>query len=383
MNDSVTLPNKPLVPSGQMQAALIQRDLGDMPVSVAIYFDDRLYERVESMAQKMAKSSVVVPQHLREKPDVCFAVIVYALSWKLNPYAVGAATYQPVEGGRIGFEGKLIQAIIENAGRLEPGTGGVHFSHYGDWSKVQGKFEIATSNSGKKYAKATWTDDDARAGRCGVKVWAHMRGEKEARSINFDLIQAQPRNSTLWAVDPRTQIQYTAVRRFGNTACPGLLMGVPFDVEDNAHPIEREVPGEVVGVEMPTSRAEESQKSEATAAQTANNAAKSESQTRAGEPTASDQIDKSTEVTKSEAPMSREAALPEARNDQAASDPGPLITGPQARVVAVKMKNGGVTDKELVERFGFNSAQIPMSQINAVMAWMDNPAGQRGEDPQR
>ena len=49
--------------------------------------------------------------------------------------AVAQCTYQ-TPGGRVGFEGKLCQAIIENSGRVK---GGVKFTHYGDWDKLKGK----------------------------------------------------------------------------------------------------------------------------------------------------------------------------------------------------------------------------------------------------
>lgn len=221
-----------------------------MPTALALYLDDRLYERVSSIASRMSKADGVTPKHLIAKPEACFAVVTRAITWRLDPFAVGAATYQ-TPGGQIGFEGKLVHAIIENSGKLDPASGGIRYEHYGDWSKVQGKFRIAESQKqdgegkAKKYAMATWTDDDARAGKpsdqvkwplaqsCGVRVIAQLRGEPSPRTLDFDLIQAQPRNSTLWATDPMTQICYTAVRRFASAVAPSLVMGVPFDPVDN------------------------------------------------------------------------------------------------------------------------------------------------------
>jgi hypothetical protein len=154
-------------------------------------------------------------------------VVVRALTWKLDPYAVAECTYQ-TPGGKVGYEGKLCQAILENSGKM---VGGVRYEHYGDWSKVQGKWERAKSQKGKEYARATWTDREAEG--LGVTVIAQIDGETEPRKMDFDLIQAFPRNSTLWATDPRTQICYTAVRRFASVAAPGLFLGVPFDPEDS------------------------------------------------------------------------------------------------------------------------------------------------------
>ena len=194
--------------------------------ALQIMLDDRLFDRAKMMAGYMAKAEGFTPKHLIGKTEACFAVLTRALTWRLDPFAVACCTYQ-TPGGSIGYEGKLCQAILENSGKLE---GPVRFHHYGDWSKVQGKFEKKRGSTGKEYAAPTWTDEDAAG--LGVVVSAKIVGEPEQREWSFDLIQAYPRNSTLWATDPKTQICYTAVRRFGNVAAPGIFMGVPFDRDD-------------------------------------------------------------------------------------------------------------------------------------------------------
>jgi len=339
-------------------------ELGSMPIATAIYFDDRLYARVEQMATRIAKSEIMVPDHIRGKPDVAFAVIVYALTWKLNPYAVACATYQPVAGARVGFEGKLIAAIIENSGRLEPGTGGVHFEHYGDWTKIQGHFQMRKSEKGREYAVSTWTDDDARAGACGVRVWAHVRGELQPRELRFDLIQAQPRNSTLWATDARTQLCYTAVRRFGNLIVPSLLMGAQFEAEEiTPSQTEREVAGETIGVEQPTQkmRNEESTVSEAVSA---GHAAEAAAETK------SETIDKQTgEITGAKQPPGETKQPPGEENS------GPLLSAEQRRFVAIKMQRATLTEGDFVNRFGCTLGEAPASKVNEVLKWVDDPMG--------
>ena len=67
----------------------------------------------------------------------------------ISPFQVGKATYS-TPGGAIGFEGKLVQAIIENSGHLEPGSGGVKREYYGDWSKIQAKFAKRKSEAAER-----------------------------------------------------------------------------------------------------------------------------------------------------------------------------------------------------------------------------------------
>ena len=211
--------------SGQLAALLP----GTSSPAMQIMLDDRLFERVKLIAKYMANAEGFTPRHLLGKTEACFAVVTRSLTWKLDPFAVACCTYQ-TPGGAIGYEGKLCQAILENSGKIE---GAVKYEHYGDWSKIQAKFKIQTSDKGKKYAVPNWKEAD-EAG-VGVTVSAKIIGEPEVREWSFDLIQAFPRNSTLWATDPKTQICYTAVRRFANVAAPGLFMGVPFERDDLGH----------------------------------------------------------------------------------------------------------------------------------------------------
>lgn len=197
-----------------------------MPPAMALWFDDKLFNRARLIAKYLSEAKGFVPPHLLGKPQACFAVVERSLTWRLSPYAVAASTYE-TPGGKVGYEGKLCQAILENSGRL---VGPVKYEHYGDWSKVQGKFEIKNGNNNKPYPHRTWGPTDAKG--LGVIVRAQVRGEPAPREWSFELIQAFPLNSTLWATDPKTQICYTAVRRFGSVAAPGLFMGVPFDRND-------------------------------------------------------------------------------------------------------------------------------------------------------
>lgn len=199
--------------------------IAGMPMGLAILFNDKLYERCKEVARRVAGAEGFTPPHLLGKVEACFAVVTRAITWKLDPQAVAQSTFQ-TPGGRVGYEGKLIQAILENSGRLE---GNVKYDHRGDWGKIKGKFELKKGQSGKEYPVPTWTRADAKG--LSVVVSAKVKGELEPRALEVDLDDMFPLNSTLWATRPRQQICYTACRAFANIACPGLLMGEPFDVD--------------------------------------------------------------------------------------------------------------------------------------------------------
>lgn len=205
---------------------------GNLPFAFSMFMDDALFQRAQKMAKFMAAAQGVLPKHLIGKEVACFAVLSRALTWRLDPFAVAQSTYE-TPGGAVGYEGKLCMAILERSGHLD---GGVRFEHYGDWTKVKNKFQIITGDKGFKYPKPTWTDADAAD--LGVIVRAKVRGEPEPREMSMDLVQCWPRNSTLWATDPKTQICYTAVRRFASLCVPALMMGVPFDAVDELREID-------------------------------------------------------------------------------------------------------------------------------------------------
>jgi hypothetical protein len=197
-----------------------------MNSGLALLFNNPLYERCKNVAAAMARAKGFTPDHLLGNEAACFAVISLSIGWNLNPYMVARSTYQ-TPGGNLGFEGKLIQAILENSGAIE---GRVEFEHFGDWDRILGKFTLQTSQkTNKKYPVPAWKEEDEEG--LGVIVRAQVRGEAKPREEKFYLKEFWPRNSTLWPLRPKQQICYASVRAFSNIATPGLLMGIPFDVD--------------------------------------------------------------------------------------------------------------------------------------------------------
>lgn len=197
----------------------------DLPIGVLAILDERLDAKLQKAANRMANAAGMVPPHLLDKPVTCYAVLTRALTWRLDPFAVAQSTYS-TPGGKIGYEGKLVQAILENSGRL---VGGLTFEHFGDWTKVEGKFKKEKSAKGNDYFVATYTEAD-EAG-LGVRVRARVKGEEKPREVEVTLRSCYPRNSTLWALRPKQQICYAAARVFANLAAPSLFMGVPFSTD--------------------------------------------------------------------------------------------------------------------------------------------------------
>jgi hypothetical protein len=225
-------PDQQAMPTADLPA-ITEQDLNDvgfpagikMAPGLALFMNDRIYRRCRGMSFDLARADGVMPPHLLNKPAAVFAIISISITWNLSPIMVARCTYQ-TPGGSLGYMGVLIQAILENSGRLE---GGVGFELFGEWSRLQGRFKMMSGKGGKDYAAPDWQPKDEDG--LGVRVFAKIKGQAEPLSEKFFLKEMHPRFSTLWATRPWQQIRYAAVRAFANIACPGILMGLPFDVD--------------------------------------------------------------------------------------------------------------------------------------------------------
>lgn len=197
----------------------------DSPVSnsvagtAATIFSPEGLNQLMKFAEVMAQSRVTVPAHLAGKTADCMAVAMQAAQWGMNPFAVAQKTH--VVSGTLGYEAQLVNAVITT---MSPTKDRINYEWFGPWEQVIGKFVEKTSQKGNAYIAPAWTLKD-EAG-CGVKVWATMKGEENPRVLELLLSQAQVRNSTLWASDPKQQLAYLAVKRWSRLHCPDVIMGV-------------------------------------------------------------------------------------------------------------------------------------------------------------
>lgn len=227
---------------GNNQIGNLVPELGGrgLPPSLQILLNEGLYERVKQLAGVMARAQGFTPTHLIGKAEACFSVIMMSLDWKLSPPFVARHTYQ-TPGGQIGYDGALVQAIMEQSGRF---IGSPSFEFRGDWQKLTGKFEVKTGQRGGSFVSPTWTAADAVG--LGIIVRWTVRGEQAPRvwpgeNEPFWLTQCYPLNSPLWATDPKTQISYLAIRRFGNLTSPGIIGAASFDHDELLDASERAI----------------------------------------------------------------------------------------------------------------------------------------------
>lgn len=159
-------------------------------------------DKMLKFSQMMATSKITIPKHLQGNAGDCFAIVMQAMQWGMNPFAVAQKTH--LVNGVLGYEAQLVNAVINSRA---PITTRLNYEWFGDWSKVNGK----TSNS-----------DDV-----GVIVSATMKGETEPRTLSVSMAQVgNVRNSPLWVNDPRQQLAYLATKRWSRLYCPDVILGV-------------------------------------------------------------------------------------------------------------------------------------------------------------
>ncbi|MFG0817567.1 enterohemolysin [Raoultella ornithinolytica] len=189
--------------------------------NVSILTNADLFNRLLKISEVMANSGNFVPEHYRGKPDACMAVVMQAARWNMDPFAVAQKTFIVGNSGVLGYEAQLVNAVINT---MAPTKDRIHFEWFGTWENIVGRFVKKTSGKGNDYIAPGWDLKD-EAG-VGVRAWATLKGEDEARELVLMLSQAQVRNSTLWASDPRQQLAYLAVKRWARLYCPDVILGV-------------------------------------------------------------------------------------------------------------------------------------------------------------
>lgn len=187
------------------------------------------------LAEFMASGKAALPEHLQGNPSDCFAIVLQAAQWRMNPFAVAQKTH--LINGNMGYEAQLVNAVVTSSKSIE---GAFEYVWFGPWEKVIGKFVTKTNAKGQSYKTPGWTPQDEEG--CGIRISAKLVGESEPRELELLLSQAQTRNSTLWASDPKQQLAYLAIKRWTRLYLPAVLMGVytPDELEEPTV-VEREL----------------------------------------------------------------------------------------------------------------------------------------------
>lgn len=167
----------------------------------ALLLNTNNLEQMYRAAEMMSSARVTVPKHLAGSPGDCLAVMMQAMQWGMNPFAVAQKTH--LVNGTLGYEAQLVNAVISSSSLL---ASRINYEFEGDWKDVKGK-----------------TD---KSDHLAVTVSATLRGEQQPRSLRVSMAQAGVRNSPNWDHDPRQQLAYLATKKWARLHAPDVLLGV-------------------------------------------------------------------------------------------------------------------------------------------------------------
>lgn len=167
-------------------------------------------------ADVMCRSAEMLPEHLRQKPALCLAVLMRATHWGFDPFALANETYQAKQGGVIGYQAKVFIAALRTCAGIQ-----LKYDFEGDIKVDMSPFMSANK---RKIADRTASGDRK------VTAWALVDGERlEYETPILDEIGVK--NSPLWHNDPDQQLRYYAARGWARIHRPDVMMGVFADDE--------------------------------------------------------------------------------------------------------------------------------------------------------
>ena len=203
----------------------------------SLIFNPQAFQALENMAEMLCKNSGMVPEHLRNKKGDMMAIIMQSARWNLDVLMVAQSTF--CVNGIIGYEAKLIQAIVKSNGNI-CFTG----EYYGDWGKIVGNTKTQSTTKKGKYGDYSsdievpnWTQKDELS--VGYRIIGRFP-DGTSEELDVPLVTCKPRHSTNWTLNPKQQIHYTGVKRWVRQFAPHLAAGVK-DYDDVVATTEKEI----------------------------------------------------------------------------------------------------------------------------------------------
>ncbi len=166
------------------------------------------FEELERLAVTMSDAGAMVGKAFRRNPGACQGIILQAVRWQLDPFAISHEAY--LVNDSIGYSGKMIAGVIQANAGLK--------------SKLRVEY-------GGKIADGT-----RRA-----KIFGTFRGEKKAHELITPIIRTCQGKSPLWKKDPDQQLYYFGARAWARRYAPEVMLGlISTDEADVAHELDDE-----------------------------------------------------------------------------------------------------------------------------------------------
>jgi len=200
-------------------APLAEMNAGQIMLNVPLMM------QIDNMAVRMATAKATIPAHLVGNEGDCWAIIMQAIQWGMNPYVVAQKTH--LVSGKLGYEAQLVNAVVQSSGAI---VGPFRYEYQGEGNALE------------------------------CRVGAILKGDSEITWNEWlSIASVTTKNSPLWKTNPKQQMGYLQLKNWTRAYAPGPLLGIYTVDELEAIPVsEREVgPGpKVSDLELTPKKAE-------------------------------------------------------------------------------------------------------------------------------
>ncbi|MEI6561103.1 MAG: hypothetical protein WCO68_03350 [Verrucomicrobiota bacterium] len=170
--------------------------------SSSYLFDPARFQQMWAVAKAMAQGTLI-PEHLwkdkqgnfdeAQVEGNCFLIVNQAVNWNFDPFAVAQASY--FVRGKLGYEGKLVNAVINAKAGLK------------------NRLAYTFSGSGQDLT---------------ITVSGTFENETDPRTITLSVKDAKTDND-MWRKDPEQKLVYAGGTKWARRHCPEVIFGVLTD----------------------------------------------------------------------------------------------------------------------------------------------------------
>lgn len=213
-----------LTPVSSKPEKLVVKDDG----AAGYMLDTARFEQCYRIAKAMASASLL-PQHLTHQnkqplpePMIvgnCFRLVNQALRWQMDPFALPDETY--VVSGKLGYQGKLVAAVVNSRAGLKRPLGTIYNGGKGD------DLAAVVFGSREEIPKEAWPLLKKLANGEDGNLYTDLQ-EMGVLCIRISVGQAKT-TQQMWTKDPQQKLFYSGATKWARRHAPEIILGVLTD----------------------------------------------------------------------------------------------------------------------------------------------------------
>lgn len=190
--------------------------------------DTARFEQCYRIARAMASASLL-PQHLTHQNKQplhesmivgnCFRLVNQALRWQMDPFALPDETY--VVSGKLGYQGKLVAAVVNSRAGLKRPLGTIYNGGKGD------DLAAVVFGSREEIPKEAWPLLKKLANGEDGNLYTDLQ-ELGVLCIRISVGQAKT-SQQMWTKDPQQKLFYSGATKWARRHAPEIILGVLTD----------------------------------------------------------------------------------------------------------------------------------------------------------